>query len=85
MRMKTLSLFFVQLFLNRQAVVLVSFRTSFMPENLLFIHCGDKSMLIRLMSMSPKEVKLLGNFNNCTPDDNKLHYDNSFFSVEGKD
>lgn len=56
-----------------------------MLENLLFIHCGDKPMLLRLTSMSPKEVKLLGNFNSCTPDDNKLHYNNSFFSVEGKD
>lgn len=47
-----------------------------MLENLLFIHCGDKSMLLRLTSMSPKEVKLLGSFNRYTPDDNKLHYNN---------
>lgn len=85
MRLKTLSLFFVQWFLDRQAVVLMIFRTSFMLENLLFIHCGDKSMLLRLTSMGTKEVNLLSNFQICTPDDNKFHYNNSFFSVEGKD
>lgn len=81
MRLKTLSLIFVQWFLDRQAVVLMSFRTSFMLENLLFIRCGDKSMLLRLTSMSTKEVKLLSNFLIY----NKFHYNNSFFSVEGKD